>query len=393
MYSGRRDDEANNDKIVFHHEQGSTAEAHESHIEHNVGENCNNMRTHYSEAGPRNTVYSGREIDTQHRHTSHTPEHAYAARAKRYRTALNWTIMGLVVVLLVAIAAIAVVVKQNGVKSEYQKLSQSYLDLENRVGQMQSENDKLKQDYDDLKKSNDKLKEDYEILKKAKARRNNGGSSGSNGLEGKTVYLTFDDGPSPVTPKILATLDKYNVKATFFVINSECNSYLKDIQAKGHTIGLHSYSHTYKTVYASPDAFMKDLNAIDKVVYDQVGIHTNITRFPGGGSNTISANYCKGIMSTLTKSLTEKGYHYFDWNADSGDASGNNVAASKLVANVKRDLSYSGYSEYVVLMHDAAAKSTTADALPEIIEWVLSKGGKFAAIDENTPEVHHGVNN
>lgn len=388
MYSGRRDDETNNDKIEFHNKQDHPGETHETH-----GEECNNMRTHYSEVGPRHSSYSVRENNVNHKQPVHAPEHAYAARAKRYRTALNWTIMGLVVAFLVAVAAIAVVVKQNGVKSEYQKLSQSYLDLENRVNQMQSENDKLKKAYDDLKTSNDKLKEDYEILKKAKARRNNGGGSGSNGLAGKTVYLTFDDGPSPVTPKILATLDKYNVKATFFVINSEYNSYLKDIQAKGHTIGLHSYSHTYKTVYASPDAFMKDLNAIDKVVFDQIGIHSKITRFPGGGSNTVSANYCKGIMSTLTKFLPEKGYHYFDWNADSGDAAGNNVAASKLVANVKRDLSYSGYTDYVVLMHDAAAKSTTADALPEIIEWVLSKGGTFAAIDQNTPEVHHGVNN
>lgn len=209
--------------------------------------------------------------------------------------------------------------------------------------------------------------------------------------EVKTVYLTFDDGPSPYTPEILDILDKYNVKATFFVINTEYNKYMKDIVERGHTIALHSYTHDYKGIYSSQDAYYKDLQAISDVVYNETGVRTKIIRFPGGGSNTTSRKYCEGIMSKLTKGVQEKGYYYFDWNITSGDADGNNIPTDKLISQCKKLPSYTNTA--IVLMHDTKAKGTTVEALPTIIENYKAMGCKFEAITSNTPPVHHKVNN
>lgn len=206
----------------------------------------------------------------------------------------------------------------------------------------------------------------------------------------KTIYLTFDDGPSPYTPEILEILDKYGVKATFFVINTSYNQYMKDIVDHGHTIALHSYTHDYKTIYTSEEAYYNDLQKISDVVYDETGVRTKIIRFPGGGSNTVSRKYCNGIMSKVTKGVQEKGYFYHDWNISSGDADGNNIPVDRLIANCKKVPSS---NTVVVLMHDTKAKRTTVDALPTIIENYKAMGYKFDLITSSTPAIHHGVNN
>ena len=119
--------------------------------------------------------------------------------------------------------------------------------------------------------------------------------------EEKIIYLTFDDGPSENTKKIIDILDKYNVKATFFVTGNgqKYNKYIKEAYEKGHTIGLHTYSHNYKEVYSSVDAYFDDLNKIGQMVKEQIGFVPKYIRFPGGSSNTKSAKYCKGLMTTL----------------------------------------------------------------------------------------------
>ncbi|MGN0570310.1 MAG: polysaccharide deacetylase family protein [Candidatus Fimenecus sp.] len=205
---------------------------------------------------------------------------------------------------------------------------------------------------------------------------------------GKTVYLTFDDGPSQYTPEILNVLDRYGVKATFFVINGRYNSVMKGIVNRGNAIGLHSYSHNYAGIYSSDSAFYSDLNKISAVVKEQTGVETKIMRFPGGSSNTVSKKHSPGIMSRLSKSVTENGYVYFDWNCANGDAAGANTVEKQL-ANCK---SYpKSASNIIVLMHDN--KSTTLEALPKIIEYYQSCGMSFGVLTTSTPPVHHGINN
>ena len=106
----------------------------------------------------------------------------------------------------------------------------------------------------------------------------------------KTIYFTFDDGPSSTTTKILDILKEEGIKATFFVINADekYDKVIKRAYDEGHTIGLHSYSHKYKSIYKSEDAYFDDLNLINNKVKKITGYKSNIIRFPGGSSNTIS---------------------------------------------------------------------------------------------------------
>ncbi len=212
----------------------------------------------------------------------------------------------------------------------------------------------------------------------------------SNGQSSKTCYLTFDDGPSDNTLKILDVLAKYNIKATFFVTNNSKLSYVKNINDAGHTVGLHTATHKW-SIYSSSDSYYDDLNTIRDSVAGIIGIKSNIIRFPGGSSNTASKKYCEGIMSFLSKDVIEKGYYYFDWNVDSGDADGNRVPADKIISNIKNGPTQK--ENIVVLMHDADVKTTTVEALPQIIEFYASNGYTFSNITENTPAVHHGVKN
>lgn len=210
--------------------------------------------------------------------------------------------------------------------------------------------------------------------------------------EMKVVYLTFDDGPSDNTEKILKILDKYDAKATFFVTGhgQAYNDCILKAYQSGHAIGLHTYTHDYESVYSSTKAYYKDLDAIGQMVSDIIGFKPNIIRFPGGSSNTISANYKEGIMTKLTKSVVKNGYQYYDWNCDSTDASGYGVDPDILVENAT-----SGKGKHImILFHDTFGKETTVDALPRVIKYYKNKGYTFKPITkENSMICHHGVNN
>lgn len=215
----------------------------------------------------------------------------------------------------------------------------------------------------------------------------------SNGIyKNSMIYLTFDDGPSNVTSKILDILKKKNVKATFFVINhsDDLNDLIKREYNEGHTVALHSYSHRYDIIYTSVDKYFNDLDAISKKVQGITGVKPTIIRFPGGGSNTISKKYSHGIMKTLTKEVITKGYHYFDWNVDCGDA-GSAKSKEDVYNNVVNHLSHNQTN--VVLMHDFQNNDKTVEALNDIIDYGIANGYQFAAIDMETPMVKHRVNN
>lgn len=205
----------------------------------------------------------------------------------------------------------------------------------------------------------------------------------------KVVYLTLDDGPSNLTQAVLDILDKYDVKATFFVTGAmpEYQHMIKVAYDKGHTIGLHTYSHDYATVYSSPQAYFQDLQAVGEMVKAQIGYVPSFIRFPGGASNTISANYSYGIMTALTQQVQAQGYQYYDWNCSSGDGSVRN--ADELTAQATS----CHENNIMLLSHDSSAKQTTVDALPRIIEYYQGQGYEFRAIDTTSYVAHHGVSN
>ena len=215
--------------------------------------------------------------------------------------------------------------------------------------------------------------------------------SGSEGQAG-VIYLTFDDGPSTnITPKILDILKEKNVKATFFILNyGEAGEELvKRAYNEGHTIGIHGYSHDYKTIYTSEEAYLSNITKLQDKIKESTGYNATITRFPGGSSNTVSS-FNPGIMTRLCNIMVERGYKYFDWNVDSGDAGGARNA-DKMVDNVTKSLSKSRAN--VVLMHDFSSNSKVLDALPRIIDFGIENGYRFSNITENTPMVTHRPNN
>lgn len=205
----------------------------------------------------------------------------------------------------------------------------------------------------------------------------------------KVVYLTFDDGPSENTQSILDILDQYGAKATFFITggHEDCRPLIKKAYEAGHTIGLHTYSHDYKQVYSSVDAYFEDLEKVGEVAKEQIGYVPCFIRFPGGASNTVSAEYTPGIMTELTRKVQEKGYQYYDWNVSSGD--GSVCSADEIVQNSTTDK----YHHVMILFHDAATKGTTVEALPRVIEYYKNLGYEFRAIDRESFVSHHKVNN
>lgn len=205
---------------------------------------------------------------------------------------------------------------------------------------------------------------------------------------GGVIYLTFDDGPGSETPRLLEILDKYNAKATFFVVNTPFASTITQISNAGHGLAMHTASHDFKKVYSSEEGYFEDLEKIESVIEQYAGYRPNLIRFPGGSSNQVSKKYCAGIMTTLTQSVEEKGYVYHDWNVDSCDAGGANTA-EEVYQNVIEGCRTREYS--VVLMHDIW--SYTIDAIEDILIWGQENGYTFEALTTDTRAVHHTVKN
>jgi peptidoglycan/xylan/chitin deacetylase (PgdA/CDA1 family) len=207
----------------------------------------------------------------------------------------------------------------------------------------------------------------------------------------KTVYLTFDDGPSPVTPRLLAVLKKHNVRATFFVTGQYEESFpvLKQISDDGHVIALHTYSHDFGEIYASPEAFWDDISKLDDLILETTGRRAHrILRFPGGSSNTVSFKYGgRGIMGTLVRQCGEKGIGYCDWTIDPKDAEGTK-SASSICSRVMDRIDDAPTA--VVLMHDGPQQTTAPEAADAILTRLKEKGGyTFDTIDHLIDTVHH----
>lgn len=209
------------------------------------------------------------------------------------------------------------------------------------------------------------------------------------GGEDRVVYLTFDDGPGSYTPKLLDILKKYDVKATFFVVgNSKYMDLLPRMREEGHTIGAHTYTHVYAKVYASEDAYFADLDRVEERIAEQIGERTNLVRFPGGSSNTVSRHYSKGIMTRLTRQMGERGYVYFDWNVTSGDAGGTTETAT-VISNVKNGILRNHVA--VVLQHDV--KGFSVNAVEAILKWGLERGYVFLPLTERSTAPHQRLGN
>lgn len=192
----------------------------------------------------------------------------------------------------------------------------------------------------------------------------------------KQVFLTFDDGPSPLTPLILDILKEEQVSATFFVVGSRVDLYpdiVKREYDEGHYIANHGYTHKYSQIYTSEqtvlDEYIKCEQSIKNAIKNQE-YNSYFFRYPGGSSG---GKYEK-IKNSSKSILTQNNINFTNWNCLTGDAEGINTAEG-LIAKLAETKAHR--TSLIVLMHDAGDKQLTVDTLRQIIQNFKNEGYKF----------------
>lgn len=196
----------------------------------------------------------------------------------------------------------------------------------------------------------------------------------------KTIYLTFDDGPSTIITKdVLPILKAYDVRATFFVVGYKLKGkedIIRKIYEDGHSIGVHTYTHKYKKIYSSEDNFIDEMNRTADEVQSIIGVHPNILRFPFGSNNHLTP-------SLLIK-LHDNNYRIYDWNASISDGLKPNLSPDKFYSEATRKCV--NPSRIFLLMHSDDPNQNTCKALPKIIKYYKDLGYEFKPITNDTPE-------
>lgn len=201
-------------------------------------------------------------------------------------------------------------------------------------------------------------------------------------LPEKVVFLTFDDGPSRNTVKILDTLAEYNAKATFFVIGEHLTEdgieIAKRALAEGHMLGMHTETHQYETIYASVDSFLADYDKLASRFVEAFGECPAIFRFPGGSYSA----YINPIRTELQQEMERRGFLGYDWTVSGEDSVGTPTAAS-----IKKNIFDMVYSseEPIILLHDSPCSNLTAEVLPDILKRLTEEGYTFMTLQYREP--------
>lgn len=203
----------------------------------------------------------------------------------------------------------------------------------------------------------------------------------------KTAYLTFDDGPSANTYRILDALKESGQKATFFIVARNIPGHedaLKRMVNEGHTVAIHTYSHNYREIYDSVETFLADFNQAYTAIYETCGVRPTLFRFPGGSVNA----YNREIYQPLIAEMLRRGFVYYDWSVSSEDATGKEYSPGQLTEFVMEGTA--GISRPVILMHDAGDKASTASAVPGIIRRLTEAGYTCAPLTGEVRPVFFG---
>ena len=258
---------------------------------------------------------------------------------------------------------------------KYEENAELVKEYRNKINELEKEQQSLKEEIQRLEQENKKLREQARKPEPAP----------SPGPTGKTAYLTFDDGPSHNTEKVLDILKDYGIKATFFVCGNDTpfgHRMYQRMVNEGHVIGNHTYTHNYETIYESPKAFMKDFYRLEELLDRVVGINPDIMRFPGGSRSASALNVAGyDVIHYIIKILENEGYVYFDWNVTSGDASSPAISSDKIVENVLSGAK--NRKDAVVLFHDSGGREATVEALPEVIEGLIDMGFSFDVLSKD----------
>lgn len=201
-------------------------------------------------------------------------------------------------------------------------------------------------------------------------------------LPKKVAYLTFDDGPSENTFKVLDILEENDIKATFFLVGSAIKKKNEDslerMVHEGHTIGIHTYSHKCNEIYCSVERFLNDFNTVYQQIYDITGERVHIYRFPWGSNNS----YSKNIKDALMEEMDRRGFTCYDWNVDTKDSVGKPSAYS-ILRNIRKDIKRQDHP--IILMHDASVNDLSVQILPDVIKLLKELGYDFDSLDNREP--------
>lgn len=202
----------------------------------------------------------------------------------------------------------------------------------------------------------------------------------------KTAYITFDDGPSSTTTKILDILKKRDIKATFFVVTGDYNApnldLLKQINDEGHAIGIHSHTHIYKEIYDSKESFLKELNDSFNVIYEKISVKPTVIRFPGGSINKFNSN----IHEDITSEVLNRNFRYYDWNVSFEDAK-NDATVDEIYQNVLDGIEKNNENDLIILAHDRANNSNMLEALEKVIDVLESYDYSFDKLDNSVEPI------
>ncbi|MDF2535630.1 MAG: putative polysaccharide deacetylase [Bacillales bacterium] len=199
-----------------------------------------------------------------------------------------------------------------------------------------------------------------------------------------TAYLTFDDGPSPITVKVLDELKSHGIKATFFVVGTQVKMYpeiLRRIVSEGHAVGIHTDTHKYENIYANLDSFFNDYDTCFNKIKEITEYPVTVTRFPGG-SNSMYNVYVK---EQIRSELKRRGFTYYDWNVSSGDANSVGITKEQYVNNILNGIT--GKNIGVILAHDAPGKTVTADSIGTVIDELAKMGYQFGVLSNKVKPV------
>ncbi|MGN1095796.1 MAG: polysaccharide deacetylase family protein [Eubacteriales bacterium] len=186
---------------------------------------------------------------------------------------------------------------------------------------------------------------------------------------GKKIALTFDDGPHPYkTRKILDILDKYGVKATFFIIGVNAEKYpqivLEEV-SRGHEVGNHSYSHT-RLSKCTPEEVKNEIDKTDRIILNAAGVKPRLFRPPEGA-----------YSPEIVKTAAELEKTTIIWTVDTLDWA--KASCEDIVKNIKTNIRYGS----IILFHDFTGDGThTADALEKIIPYLKNEGYEFVTVSE-----------
>ena len=198
----------------------------------------------------------------------------------------------------------------------------------------------------------------------------------------KTVFLTFDDGPSRNTVKILDTLAEYKACATFFLIGENMTEegieIAKRAVEEGHMLGMHTETHRYEKIYHSVDSFLTDYDKLAARFVETFGECPAVFRFPGGSYSA----YINPIKTELREELARRGFVGYDWNVSGEDAVGTPTAAS-----IKKNIfdTIEGQEQPIILLHDSPCSNLTAEVLPDILEQLIAEGYTFMTLEHREP--------